>query len=326
MAKKMALGKGIASLLQDTPNQILKTSLSEHEVVKDAQDKKSTNSTGYSGGVSILAVGDIVANPNQPRKIFKEDELRELADSIRENGIIQPIIVTELNNGKFEIVAGERRYRASKIAGLDKLPVVIKRITNKEKMVFSIIENVQRDDLNCVEEALAYLQLISEFKLTQDEVAKKVGKSRSSIANLLRILKLPRSVIEQLQSSKLSLGHAKVLISLKDDQLKITQLANKTVENQLSVRDLEKLLEFEKVRNSQGKSKEPDFEFENKIKSLQDLLIDLTGRKLKIKTKGGSEKGSIEFKYSNKADFNSLFDYLTLSSEKNDDSVQDNIH
>ena len=326
MAKKMALGKGIASLLQETPNQILKTSLSEHEVVKDAQDGKPTRSAGYSSGVSFLAIGDIVANPNQPRKIFKEDELRELADSIRENGIIQPIIVTELNNGKFEIVAGERRYRASKIAGLEKLPVVIKRITNKEKMVFSIIENVQRDDLNCVEEALAYLQLISEFKLTQDEVAKKVGKSRSSIANLLRILKLPRSVIEQLQSSKLSLGHAKVLISLKDDQYKIIQLANKTVENQLSVRDLEKLLEFEKVRSAQGKSKEPDFEFESKIKSLQDLLIDLTGRKLKIKTKGGSDKGSIEFKYSNKADFNSLFDYLTLSSEKNDESAQDNIH
>ena len=326
MAKKMALGKGIASLLQDTPNQILKTSLNDQEVSKDIHNIKTTGSNGFSNGVSFLSIKDIVANPNQPRKIFKENELSELADSIRENGIIQPIIVTELDNGKFEIVAGERRYRASKIAGLEKLPVVIKRITSKEKMVFSIIENVQRDDLNCVEEALAYLQLISEFKLTQDEVAKKVGKSRSSIANLLRILKLPRSVIEQLQSSKLTLGHAKVLISLKDDHLKITQLANKTVESQLSVRDLEKLLEFEKVRGAQGKTKEPDFEFEGKIKSLQDLLIDLTGRKLKIKTKGGSEKGSIEFKYSSKADFNSLFDYLTLSSEKKEDSAQDNIH
>ena len=322
MAKKMALGKGIASLLQDTPNQILKSSLSDLGSDKQV-DKKSEGLTA-GDGVRFVPVIDVVPNPDQPRKIFREEELKELADSIRENGIIQPIIVIETENGKFEIVAGERRYRASKIVGLEKLPVVIKRITKKEKMVFSIIENVQRDDLNCVEEALAYLQLISEFKLTQDEVSKKVGKSRSSIANLLRILKLPRGVIVSLQSNKLTLGHAKVLISLKDDIDKINYLSNKVIENNLSVRDLEKLIEFDKVRNTpRESSSRDDHQFQQKINHLQDLLIDLTGRKLKIKSKGSAEKGSIEFKFSNKMEFNSLFDYLTLSSEKDSEGLSD---
>lgn len=328
MAKKMALGKGIASLLQDTPNQILKNSLSDLAENKSMnQPVVSTNPVTLGDGVRILNTADLIPNPDQPRKIFKEEELLELTESIRENGIIQPIIVVECENGKYEIVAGERRFRAAKMANLEKVPVVIKRITKKEKMVFSIIENVQRDDLNCVEEALAYLQLISEFRLTQDEVAKKVGKSRSSISNLLRVLKLPRPVIELIQSNKLSLGHAKVLISLKDDFEKIKSLAIKVVEKNLSVRDLEKLLEFEKIRNAPRVNDEnQDENFEIKIKNLQDLLIDLTGRKLKIKTKGNSEKGSIEFKFNNKVEFNSLFDYLTLNSDKDTNNLNAGMH
>ena len=327
MAKKMALGKGIASLLQDTPNQILKSSLSDLAEKKEASQNNKIDSASLGDGVRFLPVRDVTANPDQPRKIFKEEELCELAESIRENGIIQPIIVVEADNGNYEIVAGERRFRAAKKVGLDRVPVVIKRITKKEKMVFSIIENVQRDDLNCVEEALAYLQLISEFKLTQDEVAKKVGKSRSSIANLLRILKLPRVSIEMLQSNKLSLGHAKVLISLKDDVEKIILLSKKVAESNLSVRDLEKLIEFEKVRNTPRAEKNiNDIDFEKKIQNLQDMLIDLTGRKLKIKTKGSNEKGSIEFKYNNTVEFNSLFEYLTLSSDKGHDSQSNEVH
>ena len=324
MAKKMALGKGIASLLQDTPNQILRTSLGEFDegpknmsMPDQTLNQVQTNSS--DSGYKLVAIENIVTNPGQPRKIFKPEELNELADSIRENGIIQPLIVSLLEDGKFEIIAGERRFRASKIVGLNQVPVVVKKTTKKEKMVYAIIENVQRDDLNCIEEALAYLQLISEFKLTQDEVAKKVGKNRSTIANLLRILKLPRSVIEMLQSNRLSLGHAKVLISLKDEPEKIIKFSNKVVEQNLSVRDLEKLIEFEKIRLSphQKNENEVDAGFQDKVQNLQDVLIDLTGRKLKIKTKGNSEKGSIEFKFNNKAEFNSLFEFLTLSTDQN---------
>ena len=159
----MALGKGIASLLQDTPNKILRDSLSDTDVVS-SKDMIGENDTQINQGVSLLQLDELVANAQQPRKIFKQEELHELAESIKENGIIQPIIVGPVEGGRYEIIAGERRYRAAKLANLDKVPVVVKRITKKEKMVFSIIENVQRDDLNCVEEALAYLQLISEFK------------------------------------------------------------------------------------------------------------------------------------------------------------------
>ena len=325
MAKKMALGKGIASLLQETPNQILKNSLTDNEKSLEKNDSQSSSNSNEERQ-GLVSIENINPNPDQPRKIFREDELNELTESIRENGIIQPIIVSRVDNDRFEIIAGERRYRAAKILGLENVPVVIKRITKKEKMVFSIIENVQRDDLNCIEEALAYLQLITEFKLTQDEVAKKIGKSRSAISNLLRILKLPREVIELIQSNKLSLGHAKVLVSLKDDSEKIKRLALMAVESHLSVRALENIINFENSKPPVKESKIHDHEHERKLHSLQELLIDLTGRKLKIKSKGGPEKGSIEFKYSNKVEFNSLFEYLTLSSEKSSEYEDAGIH
>ena len=166
MAKKMALGKGIASLIKETPNEILSQQLKESSISVDlGKENKAINP-------EMVDINLVIPNPNQPRKIFKEKELKELADSIKENGLIQPIIVAE-DNGKFELIAGERRLRASKLAGLDKVSVVVKRGTEKDKMVMSIIENVQRSDLNCVEDALAYYQLIDEYTLTQEEVAKK---------------------------------------------------------------------------------------------------------------------------------------------------------
>jgi ParB family chromosome partitioning protein len=170
MAKKVALGKGIASLIQDSPNEILKASLKE-EIKKEKQPEPQV----AEAGPALIDISTIQTNPNQPRKIFKEKELNELAESIRENGVIQPLVVIKAAKG-FELVAGERRLRASKIAGLDKVPAVIKKMTEREKMVVSIIENVQRSDLNCVEVALAYYQLMNEFDLTQEEVGKRLGK------------------------------------------------------------------------------------------------------------------------------------------------------
>ena len=169
MAKKMALGKGIASLLQETPNQILRSTLASENEAKESSKNESKE---LSGGSLSVKIETIKTNPEQPRKIFNEEALLELSSSIKENGIIQPLIVTK-SNDEIELVAGERRLRAAKMAGLEMVPVVFQRTTRKEKMVFAIIENVQREDLNCVEEALAYYQLMSEFKLTQEEVAKK---------------------------------------------------------------------------------------------------------------------------------------------------------
>ena len=193
MAKKIALGKGIASLLQDASpqsamNQNYNSQYAHQEVPSVPAEKEIE--IRYENTPLLVDVNSIKTNPNQPRKIFKEKDLEELAESIKENGIIQPLIVAELENGHYELVAGERRLRAAKKIGLEQVPVVVKKATEREKMIMSIIENVQRSDLNCVEEALAYYQLMNEYKLTQEDVAKKLGKERSTVANFLRVLNL----------------------------------------------------------------------------------------------------------------------------------------
>src|SRR5690554_3495072 len=201
--KTAALGRGMGALLGG-----------------NSLNEGPANPIGTStpvGSPAMLNVSQIVPNKDQPRKIFKDKEIAELAASIKENGIIQPLTVHE-EGGKVILIAGERRLRAAKLAGLEQVPVVFKKATKKDVIAMAIIENVQRSDLNCVEEALAYYQLMNEFELTQEEVAKKIGKERSTIANFLRILKLPREVIQYLQREELIFGHAKVLAALKDDE------------------------------------------------------------------------------------------------------------
>lgn len=202
------------------------------------------------------------------------------------------------------IIAGERRYRASKLAGLESIPAIIKRGTKKEVLVMAIVENVQRSDLNCVEEALAYYQLMNEFNLTQEEVAKKVGKERSSVANFLRILKLPREVIQMLQKDELSLGHAKVLAAVKDDE-KAKRMARTAVDESLSVRDLEKLI---KTRTSKPKTTTNKF-FDEKVDALRQKLEKKTGYHFDLKTKNNGS-GQIAIKFSNEAEFNDIFEFL----------------
>ncbi|MBT3584358.1 MAG: ParB/RepB/Spo0J family partition protein [Halobacteriovoraceae bacterium] len=296
MAKKIALGKGIASLIQETPNEILRTTL-ETERKKLASEKQNE-------GPLLVEISEIHPNPNQPRKIFKEKELEELSQSIKENGVIQPLIVAKADSG-FELVAGERRLKASKLAGLAKVPVVIKEGTEREKMVMAIIENVQRADLNCVEEALAYYTLMNDYNLTQEEVAKKLGKERSSIANYLRVLKLPRTIIEMVQKELLSFGHAKILASAKEREEAI-RFANLAVDQGLSVRELEKLI---KSRRNPKISKELDREGLDKLDSLRQKLEQRTGWHFGISQKKNGA-GQITLKFSNEAEFNDIYEYL----------------
>ncbi len=298
MAKKLALGKGIASLIQDSPNEILKASLADREVV----EKKETK-VEVEAGPALIDINEIKANPNQPRKIFKEKDLNELCESIKESGIIQPLVVVKAEKG-FELVAGERRLRAAKMAGLEKVPAIIKKITEREKMVISIIENVQRADLNCVEEALAYYQLMNEYELTQEEVGKRLGKERSTIANFLRILKLPRQVIELLQKEDLSFGHAKVLASEKDRE-KCIRVATQAVAENLSIRELEKLL---KKKVTVPKEKQNKF-FDEKLGPLKEKLEQKTGYHFDIKSKEAG-KGEFVIKFTNEAEFNDIYEYL----------------
>lgn len=301
MAKKIALGKGIASLIQETPNEILKQSL---KTAEEAAAKASAKEVVATGPM-LVPVSKIKANPGQPRKIFKEKELEELSQSIKENGIIQPLVVVELGDGGFELVAGERRMRAAKRAGLEQVPVVVKKATDKEKMVMAIIENVQRSDLNCVEEALAYYQLMEDFQLTQEEVAKKLGKERSSIANYLRILKLPREVIERLQKEELTFGHAKVLAALKERE-QIIRLAAECVASGLSVRELEALAK----KSSKPKvAKESNPFYNEKLEDCREKLERSTGFHFQIKSKKTGQ-GQVVLKFNNEAEFNDIYEYL----------------
>ncbi len=295
MAKKLALGKGIASLIQETPQAVMNSA---------AETVLRENNTS-AGNTLLVDINQINTNPNQPRKIFKEKELFELANSIKENGIIQPLVVAKTETG-FELIAGERRLRASKLAELEKVPVVLKRGTDKDKMVMAIIENVQRSDLNCVEEALAYYQLMEEYKLTQEEVAKKLGKERSSVANYLRILKLTRPVVEMLQQESLSFGHAKILASIKDPE-EAERLANKAAIDGMSVRELEGFVKKNESTPRKKASSNPFFD--ERVDLLRQKLEQKTGFHLKIASKKNGS-GQINIKFNNEDEFNDLYEYL----------------
>jgi ParB family chromosome partitioning protein len=293
-ATKSALGKGMGALLGGAGSQPISTVMMSEDKIAPIEPNT---------GSLLVPIHKIKANKEQPRKIFKDKELLELSASIRENGVIQPISVME-EDGKFIIIAGERRFRASKLAGLDSIPVVVKKASRKDVLVMAIIENVQRSDLNCVEEALAYYQLMNEFNLTQEEVAKRVGKERSSVANFLRVLKLPREVIQFLQKEELSLGHAKVLAAVKEDET-VKRLAREAVENKLSVRDLEKLIKAK----SKSKPMQSNKFFDEKLDALKQRLEKNTGYHFDVKSKGNGA-GSISIKFTNEAEFNDIFEYL----------------
>lgn len=294
MKQKPQLGKGMAALLGGSPAMNMKSE------APAATDKMIDTQP------LLVPLDKIIPNRNQPRKIFKEKDLLELADSIKENGVIQPLIVTQNESGSFDLVAGERRLRASKLAGLERVPVVIKRATKKEHMVMSIIENVQRSDLNCIEEALAYFQLMNEFGLTQEEVAKKVGKERSTVANFLRVLKLPKDIIMMLNKELLSFGHAKVLAAVGDDET-AKRLANETVAKNLSVRELEELTKLSTKKKS--KSKEGEGAVLEHYTQLRNRLEKKTGFHFALKAKKNGA-GQITIKFSNEAEFNDIFGYL----------------
>ena len=294
--QKPQLGKGMAALLGGGP-----IGASLEKALPEAVSSK----TVIEHQPLLVPVEKVIASRAQPRKIFKEKELLELAESIKENGVIQPLIVTESSDGTFELVAGERRLRASKLAGLERVPVLVKRATKKDHMVMAIIENVQRADLNCVEEGLAYFQLMNEFGLTQEEVAKKVGKERSTVANFLRILKLPKEVILLLNREQLSFGHGKVLAALGDDEF-ARRVANEAATKQLSVRELEELIKNGKKTPKAREGKNLSAE---RFDQLRERLEKKTGFHFAVKSKKNGA-GSITIKFSNEAEFNDVFSYL----------------
>ncbi|EKD50339.1 MAG: hypothetical protein ACD_62C00567G0002 [uncultured bacterium] len=270
--QKKALGKGLGSLIPMT-------------------NKPVDKSSDYFS----CPVSDIVPNPNQPRKLFPKESLGELAASIEEKGIIQPILVREIGGGKYEIVAGERRYRAAMQIGLSEVPVIVKDANINEMLELALIENIQRQDLNPIEEALAYKELLSKHQYTQEELAKQIGKDRSSIANALRLLKLPDKVRDYLINNSISMGHARALLSFDSKELQI-QVAEDIVSHNLSVREVELLTQkYRAEENSDPQAptelkpsaESPQKDYSNLIKNLEAHLR----RKVAIKTRG--EKGQL---------------------------------
>ena len=250
-------------------------------------------------GVQTLSIIDIEPKKDQPRKYFDEEALNELAESIKQHGLIQPIIVREVGGGFYQIVAGERRWRASKIAGLTEIPAIIIDADALKAAELAIIENIQREDLNPFEEAQAYRSLMTQYSLTQEEVASKVGKSRSAIANTMRLLDLPEEVLEMLQAQDISAGHARALLGLKDKDV-IVDTAHKILIRSLTVRDTEDLVKkmnklYDKAINNKEEEDKTDDLVVDYAKDLERRAMSLTGKMIKIKNKGKMKSIEIEY-------------------------------
>ena len=282
-AKKGGLGRGLDALFADN---------SIEEIASTSAVK--------------LKIMDIEPNRDQPRKIFDEDALAELADSIAKHGVIQPLLVRPMPDGSYQLVAGERRWRASRMAGLTEVPVVIKELSDDEAMALALIENLQREDLNAIEEAQGIKALMDTLSLTQDEAAERVGKSRPAVANALRLLKLPDSVIALVSDGKLSPGHARALLGFKDEQ-DIIETADLIIEKEMTVRDVEKLV---KKRNKEPKAEKPAARRASYYDEVELALTDFLGRKVKVGTKPGKESGVLEIDFFDKDDLTRLADAL----------------
>ncbi|AQR78708.1 ParB/RepB/Spo0J family partition protein [Paenibacillus larvae] len=253
-----------------------------------------------------IPLSKLRANPYQPRKSFNEDGIQELAASIKEHGVIQPIIVRSVLKG-YEIIAGERRFRASQACGLKSIPAVVKKFSDQQVMEIALIENVQREDLNALEIAIAYQAIIDQFSLTQEELSAKVGKSRSHIANFLRLLTLPDSIKQHVSRGTLSMGHARAIVGVKDNQKKQI-LADACIREQWSVRQLEE--EIKKLEGNSGnaKKKSKDKKRDPYIQQVEDQLRDVYRTTVKIKHQ--KNKGKIELLYYSNDDLERLLDML----------------
>lgn len=277
--KKRGLGKGLSALISDD--------------FSDIQDDVSKDS------ILNINIKDISPNKNQPRRDFDEDSLKELAKSIEIYGLIQPILVRDIK-GKYEIVAGERRWRACKLAGLKEIPSIIKDMGQEESAKIALIENIQREDLNPVEEAQAYKRLMEEFSLTQEELSSEIGKSRSYISNSIRILNLDNEILDHISSGDLSQGHGKAILSIKDKEEQI-KIAKEILNKKLNVRDTENL-----ARNKNIVEKDLDKSY---IISIEEKLMMALGTRVNLLQ--GEKKGKIEIEYYGDEDLERILEVLT---------------
>lgn len=289
--KRRALGMGLEQLFNS-------------EVLDFDQVEKEIVNTTPKDEIIQIDINELMSNPYQPRKIFDDEALRELSESIKEHGVFQPIIVKKSVKG-YNIIAGERRVKASKLAGLTKIPAIVRDFTDDEMMQVALLENLQREDLTSIEEAKAYKAIIESLRITQDELAKKIGKSRSHITNMLGLLRLPLNVQDMVLHNKISMGHARVLSKLeKSDQIK--ELANKVLDENLSVRDLEHLAESNTFTR-----KAPV----NKVKKQKEYKYVEEAMKEKLGTKVTISDNKIKISFATKEDLNRILEILNIEVE-----------
>lgn len=294
MSKNKGLGRGIDALFQDL------SSLEEVDVKKES--------------VLEISLNELRPNPYQPRKTFDENSLQELARSIEQAGVFQPIIVRKSSVKGYELIAGERRFRASKLAGKQTIPAIIREFNEEQMMQVAVLENLQREDLNPLEEAEAYEMLMKNLSLTQAEVAKRLGKSRPYIANYLRLLTLPKLVKEMVQDERLSMGQARTLLGLKNKQ-EILKLANRTIKENLTVRQLEQIVTaMNEGKNIEKKVPRIVKEKPYYLRESEDRLMDKFGTSVEIKEKDG--KGKIAIEYLSQSDLTRILDILNIQFDE----------
>ena len=285
--KRRALGKGLEELFN---NEQLDLNKFEKTIIESTPKEE----------IIDVKLSELRPNPYQPRKVFDEAKLAELAASIKEYGVFQPIIIKKSIKG-YEIIAGERRVKASTIAGLETIPAIVRNFTDEEMMEIALLENLQRENLNSIEEATAYRKLLDNLKVTQEELAKKLGKSRSHITNMLGLLSLPDEVKEMINESKISMSHARVLSKIEERD-KILDLAHRIVDQSLNVRDLEEISQHKDIIKKHHIEKKRV----NEYHYIEESLCDKLGTKVKV------SKNKIEIKFSNNEDLNRILDVLNL--------------
>lgn len=303
MAVRKGLGKGLDSLILSKNEENL-----EKEKKKDAAENVSHE--------TLVRITKIEPNRAQPRRHFNEDSLQELADSIKQHGVIEPLIVQKRGEG-YAIIAGERRWRAARLAGLKEIPVIVKEYSDQEMFEIALIENIQRENLNPIEEAFAYKKLIEEFKLKQDDVANRVGKSRTAVTNSMRLLKLDERVQQMLIEDMLSSGHARALLTLTDLELQY-QTAMKIFDEKLSVREVERLVKkMMEEKPEKPEKKEIDIAANNEAvyRSLEEKLKDIIGSKVMINRKT-KDKGKIEIEYYSSEELERIIELMNQIQNK----------
>jgi ParB family transcriptional regulator, chromosome partitioning protein len=283
--EKKALGKGLGALLPSHDPQ----------------------SSGSDQVLQKVPVTQILPNQFQPRKNFSQEELESLAESIRRNGILQPLLVRRKGDGIYELIAGERRFRAAKLASLSTVPVIIRNSKDDESTILALVENIQRKDLNPMEEAKSYTQLIEEFGLTQEMVAEQVGRERSSVANILRLVSLPTEIQQLIESEQLTLGHAKVILGLGDAKAKIS-VANKIIRDQLSVRDVERMIKNDQTGlKKNARAKGPSVS-QRRFSNVEEQLRKYLGTKVAIRPK--ARGGELTVAYYSDEDLTRIVDVI----------------